>query len=54
MSYASYEQEHRDQEVFQKLVQAYKANEEMKTSQPPLAETKNPVVIPVIDLRHNK
>lgn len=28
MSYASYEQEHSDQEVFKKLVEAYIANEQ--------------------------
>jgi len=44
MSYASYEQEHNDQEVFKKLVEAYIANEQREKDSSSI-ETKKPVDI---------
>lgn len=58
MSYASYEQEHRDQEVFKKLVEAYKAIEQrekdVKSVDSSSIETKKPADIFVIGAQNNK
>lgn len=52
MSYTSYEQEHKDQEVFKKLVEAHKANEQrdLKSDESSAIETKSSVDIFVIPI----
>lgn len=57
MSYASYEQEHRDQEVFKKLVEAHRANEQREKdvkSVDSSSSVKKPVDIFVTDTREKK